>query len=173
MLGIYCDVSRIFWASRSILFTPLKGKNIFLQTIQHSLTKIKSGITEEEKNKQQKTSAIWNSYRICSNFFLETQLVFLDVMCRERNLRERGFVILSVSQPHSLDNNWSSFSVLFCVALFVQGMILWYNLWLWFSNLRVADTKKFKFWPQQQNLSIKKLVVWYSVKMGAQTFWVK
>ena len=172
MLGIYWEVSRIFWASRSILFTPLKGKNIFLQTIQHSLTKIKSGITEEEKNKQQKTSAIWNSYRICSNFFLETQLVFLDVMCRERNLRERGFVILSVSQPHSLDNNWSSFSVLFCVALFVQGMILWYIFWL-LSNLLVADTKKVKFWPQQQNLSIKKLVILYSVRMGAQTFWVK
>ena len=83
---------------------------------------------KRRKKQQQKTSAIWNSYRICSNFFLETQLVFLDVMCRERNLRERGFVILSVSQPHSLDDISSSFSVLFCVALFVQGMILQYNL---------------------------------------------
>ena len=128
----------------------------FKQSNTHS-QKLKVEL-QKKKKQQQKTSAIWNLYRICSNFFLETQLVFWDVMCWERNLRERGFVILSVSQPHSLDDISSSFSVLFCVALFVQGMILWYNLWLWFSNLRVADTKRSKFWPQQQNLSIKKLV---------------
>ena len=98
MLGIYWDVSRIFWASRSILCTHLKEKNIFLQTIQHSLTQIKSGNTKEEQTNNKKHQQFGIHTEYVATFSLKRNLFFY-VMCRERNLRERGFVILSVSQP--------------------------------------------------------------------------
>ena len=39
-----------------------------------------------------------------------------------------------------------------------------------FSNLLVADTKKVKFWPQQQNLSIKKLVFFIQLEWALKHF---